>query len=437
MKLLTNTLVAVLIICGGTAFAQDDLSSYNKKVMDGFPPTAESQVTFGNYRNYPFSEWAFRNAGAPLNVVMIPRAGEIYTLKENYDSRIGKIELKDANGENKTVDKILEECHTDGFLVLKGNELMYERYFNGLTKDYQHIWFSATKSLTSTAFGILVDQGKANLNDSPAKYIPELKGSGFERVTIQNVLDHSTSIDFKENYTDPNSDFLKYYGPAMNMAQIPGGRDAKPESTEIYGVYDFISKFIRPDTNEIAGEVFDYNSANSDLLGWLISRISGMSYDQFIQQNIWAKLGTDHDAYIAVDRAYMGIATGGFNSTLRDAAHFGSMILNRGNFNGQQIVSAAWVDATINLTAKDKAKMNNNTRYAGSQWIAYKNMWWVLDEQKGEYAAVGIHGQVIYINRKAGIVIAFFSSQPVASAAGNSVFWSKILACQKIASEIK
>jgi CubicO group peptidase (beta-lactamase class C family) len=436
MTLKVKSIFVTALIVTSVAFAQEPLP-ISETVMDGFPPAKESQVTFGNYRDHPYNEWAFRNAGAPLNVLMIPRAGETNQFKEKIDRSIGEITLKDADGKNRTVDQVLESSFTDGFLVLKGDAILYEKYFNGLTSDYQHIWFSATKSLTSTAFGILVDQGKVDINDSPVKYIPELKGSGFERVTIQNILNHSTSIDFKENYTDPESDFLKHYGPAMNMAKVPGGRDAEPQGSEIYGIHDFLSKFINPNLKEKPGEVFDYNSANADVLGWLIARISGMPYDRFIQKHIWSKLGAEHDAFIAVDRAYMPVATGGFNSTLRDAARFGRMILNRGKINGQQIISADWIDATINLSSQDKTKMKANVKYKDSSWLAYKNMWWVLDEQKGEYAAVGIHGQVIYINRDANIVITFFSSQPVASAAGYNPFWSKILASQKIAMKLK
>lgn len=437
MKSIGRSSLLLAAFLANLACAQQAAPSAPRKVMDGVPPSKQSQVTFGNYREHPYSQWAFRNAGAPLNVLMVPRAGKIHPLRERFDGSIGQIPVKDANGESRTVDQILADNFTDGYLVLKGDDIRYERYFNGLTSDYQHIWFSATKSLTSTAFGILVAEGKVKLSDSPAKYIPELKGSGFERVTIQNVLDHSSSIDFKENYTDPNSDFLKYYGPAMNMARVPGGRDAEPQTTEIYGIHDFLSKFIRPNSQETAGDVFDYNSANSDVLGWLIARISGLPYDRFIQQHIWSKLGAEHDAYTVIDRAYMGIATGGFNSTLRDAARFGKMILDRGKFNGQQVVPAEWVDASIKLNAKDKEKMKNNERYKGSAWLAYKNMWWILDDRAGEYAAVGIHGQVIYVNRDADIVVVFFSSQPVASAAGNASFWSKILATQAIARTLK
>jgi CubicO group peptidase (beta-lactamase class C family) len=308
-----------------------------------------------------------------------------------------------------------------------------ERYYNGMTRYDQHIWFSATKSLTTTALGILVKQGKVDLDASPAAYIPELKGSGFDRVSIQQVLDHSTAIDFKENYTDLNSDFFQHYAPAMNMAFLPGAQDVQPGDTEIYGIYDFLARFIKPDPELKPDQAFDYNSANADLAGWLISRVSGMPYHAFIQQHIWSKLGTEHDAYIAADRALMAIATGGMNTTARDAARFGRMILNRGQVNGEQIIPADWIDASLAISEHDKAKMKANAKYRDNSWVAYKNMWWIIDENQGEYAAVGIHGQVIYINRAANVVIAYFSSQPTASASRNPQFQSKLFAAQAIA----
>jgi hypothetical protein len=229
--------------------------AYTGDPMVGFPPTAESQVTLGNYRLRPYNKWAFRNVAAVTNVVMVPRSGEGAVLLENYQDNIGQIKVTDAFGEEKTVGQLFEEYYTDGLLVVKNNTILFEKYYNGLTKDFQHIWFSATKSLTGTAFGILVDQGFVNLDDPMVKYIHELKGSGFERVSIQNVLNPSASIDFKENYTDPEGDWLKLYTPAMNMAQVPGGKDVKPGETEIYGIYDFLAKFIKPLKEETPGRV--------------------------------------------------------------------------------------------------------------------------------------------------------------------------------------
>ena len=406
------------------------------KPMQGVPPSRESQVTMGNYRDHPMSRWAFRNAGAPLNVVVIPRQGAIQTLPGPLRPELGEREFTDLHGRKLTFDALFEANYADGVVVVQGSRLLHEQYFHDFNAHAQHIWFSMTKSLASTAFGVLVAQGKVDLQASPVKYIPELKGSGFERVTIQQVLDHASAIDFKENYTDPESDFFRFYAPALNLAWLPGAADAQPGGTDIYGVHDFLVQFVKPDLKLQPGTAFDYNSSNADLLGWLIARISGQSFQDFVQQHIWAKLGVEHDAFIAVDRAYMPVVTGGMNTTLRDAARFGMMIRDRGQFKGEQIIPEDWVDATLEIDDTVRANMAANAKYSDDPWVAYHNMWWVLDEQLGEYCAVGIHGQVIYINRSADTVMAWFSSQPGASAARNPDFQSKLKAARELATSL-
>ena len=404
--------------------------------MQGVPPNRDSQVTLQNYREHPKSHWAFRNAGAPLHVVMIPREGEIFPLKQALNPAIGTTKYTDLHGKELPFDDLFEQNYADGLIVVQGDNVLHERYFNGFNEHAQHIWFSMTKSLVSSAFGLLVAEGKVDLTASPAKYIPELKGSGFERVSIQNVLDHASALSFKENYTDPDSDFIRYYGPALSMGWMPGAADASPADTKIYGAHDFLVHFIQADPDLKPGEAFDYNSSNADLLGWLIARISGLSLQDYLQQNIWAKLGAEHDAMIAVDRAYMPVATGGMNTTVRDAARFGMMIRDGGRFNGQQVIPEKWVSANLDISTKTSANMAANTKYRGDPWTAYHNMWWVLDADAGEYCAVGIHGQVIYINRKADTAMVWFSSQPGASAAGNPDFHSKLKAARDLAGKL-
>lgn len=401
--------------------------------MQGVPPARDTQVTLQNYRDPGMSRWAFRNAGAPLNVVMIPRQGQIVALERAPGSEFAKREFTDLHGRTLGLNALFEANFADGLVVVRGDKIVHEAYFHEFNAHAQHIWYSMTKSLVSSAFGVLVAQDKVDLAASPAKYIAELKGSGFERVTIQQVLDHATAIDFKETYTDYTSDFFLHYAPALNMAWLPGAADVQPGDAEIYGVHDFLAKFIRPDPAVTPGAAFDYNSSNADVLGWLIARISGMPLQDFLQRHIWAKLGAEHDAYIAVDRAYQPVATGGMNTTVRDAARFGMMIRDRGEFNGQQVLPASWVDASLQLDDKLIGNMRRNAKYAADPWQAYHNMWWLLDAAKGEYAAVGIHGQVIYINRSADMVAAWFSSQPVASAAGNKDFHSKLDAIRLLA----
>lgn len=404
--------------------------------MQGVPPARDSQVTMANYRDYPMSKWAFRNAGAPLNVVMIPRQGDIQPLPGPLRPELGEREFTDLHGRKLTLDALFEANYADGLVIMQGGRLLHEAYFNGFNARAQHIWFSMTKSLVSTAFGLLVAEGKVDLQASPVKYIPELKGSGFERVTIQQVLDHATAIDFKENYTDLNSDFARFYAPALNMGWVPGAADVQPADAEIYGVHDFLVHFVKPDHALLPGAAFDYNSSNADLLGWLVARISGESFQDYVQQHIWAKLGAEHDAFIAVDRAYMPVVTGGMNTTLRDAARFGMMIRDRGQVKGEQVIPADWVDATLEIDDTLRANMAANQKYSDDPWLAYHNMWWVLDDQAGEYCAVGIHGQVIYINRSADTVMAWFSSQPGASAARSKDFHSKLRAARELAASL-
>ena len=405
----------------------------HQEPMQGVPPSRESQVTMANYRDYPASRWAFRNAGAPMHMVMIPRGGNIRQFAAASRPELAEFKIVDPQGEAKGFDQLFKANYANGLVIAQGQKVLHESYFGGFSEHDAHIWFSMSKSLASTAFGLLVDQGLVDLQASPAKYIPELVGSGFERVSIQQVLDHGTSIDFHETYTNVDSDFARYYAPALNMGWMPGAADVQPDNAEIYGVHDFLGRFIKPDPDRVPGDNFDYNSANADVLGWLIARLSGQSFQDYIEDNIWSKIGAEHDAYILVDRAYMPAVTGGMNSTARDALRFGMMVRDRGEYNGQQIIPASWIDATLDVSDRLLANMQANTKYQNESWSAYHNMWWILDAAAGEYCAVGIHGQVIYINRRADTVMVWFSSQPGAASPRNPNFRAKLQAARQLA----
>ena len=405
----------------------------HQEPMQGVPPSRESQVTMANYRDYPASRWAFRNAGAPMHMVMIPRGGNIRQFAAASRPELAEFKVVDLQGKSKGLDQIFNDNYADGLVIAQGQKVLHESYFGDFSEHDAHIWFSMSKSLASTAFGLLVDQGLVDLQASPAKYIPELMGSGFERVSIQQVLDHGTSIDFHETYTNVDSDFARYYAPALNMGWMPGAADVQPDNAEIYGVHDFLGRFIKPDPDRVPGDNFDYNSANADVLGWLIARLSGQPFQDYIEDNIWSKIGAEHDAYILVDRAYMPAVTGGMNSTARDAMRFGMMVRDRGEYNGQRIIPASWIDATLDVSDRLLANMQANTKYQNESWSAYHNMWWILDAAAGEYCAVGIHGQVIYINRRADTVMVWFSSQPGAASPRNPNFRAKLQAARQLA----
>ncbi len=424
----------VIILCGYSSLSYSEPDS--QSVMEGTPPTRDSQATMKNYRDYPFSGWTFQNMGAPLNIVMVPRGGDIAELNQPSNQALGKKIFIDKTGVEMTLEDLFRVHFARGMILIQDDKVLYEKYFDGFEPHKQHIWFSMSKSLASAALGILIEQGKIDVKKSPAHYIPELKNSGFERVTIQNLLDMATSINFKETYTDMTSDFALKYAVAMNMGWLPGARDAQPESTEIYGVHDFLSKYIKPNKELEPGTDFDYNSSNADVIGWLISRVSDQPYEQFISEQIWSKLGMEHDAYFTVDRAFMPVVTGGMNSTLRDAARFALMIKNEGKVNNKQLIPSAWINSVLNIDEKLKSHMTTNPKYGEESWEAYHNMWWILDSEKGEFCATGIHGQVIYINRSKNTVMVWFSNQPGAAAPKNINYQSKLNAARSLVNSL-
>ena len=424
----------VIILFGYSSLSYSEPES--QSVMEGTPPTRDSQATMKNYRDYPFSGWTFQNMGAPLNIVMIPRGGDIAELNQPSNQALGKKIFIDKTGAEMTLEDLFKVHFARGMILIQDDKVLYEKYFDGFGPHKQHIWFSMSKSLASAALGILVEQGKIDVKKSPAHYIPELKNSGFERVTIQNLLDMATSIDFKETYTDMTSDFALKYAVAMNMGWLPGARDAQPESTEIYGVHDFLSKYIKPNKELEPGTDFDYNSSNADVIGWLISRVSGQPYEQFISEQIWSKLGMEHDAYFTVDRAFMPVVTGGMNSTLRDAARFALMIRDEGRVKNKQLIPSEWINSALNIDEKLKSHMTANPKYGEESWEAYHNMWWILDGEKGEFCATGIHGQVIYINRSKNTVMVWFSNQPGAAAPKNINYQSKLNAARSLVNSL-
>lgn len=422
------------IISAATLSAQQ----HTQKVMGGFPPSRESQVSFPNYRDHPFSKWSFRNMGAPMHVLMIPRGGPVHVFKEPKNNNAGNTPFAIFENKSETFESVFANNETDGVIVVQNNSVLYENYWNGLSRHYQHIWFSMTKSLTSTALGILAGQNQIDLSASPVKYVPELKGTPWERTTIQDVLNMSTALGYPESYTDTAGFFYKYYGAASHFFYVPGA-DADPKTATVLGTYDFLVKKAIPNNDLQPGYKFEYNSSNVDVISWIISRLTGKTYNEFIQENIWSKIGAEHDAYITTDQSYTAMATGGMNTTLRDAALFGKLILNQGKIDGKQLVPANWIDETLKLTPADKQRYSRNDVYikAGMPWVAYKNFWWILDENKGEYVALGIHGQVIYINRSANMVIAYFSSHADAASAASKNFLPKLNACRELAKKFQ
>lgn len=372
--------------------------------MVGSPPPADKVIRFADGSGYKFPQtrWSFSNfrqlmpttqvsrgTGAPLP---LPRA-----LRGDLDA-VSFVPLgKDTP---MTWGQAFDANYTDGIVVLHKGRIVYERYAGALRPEGQHIAMSVTKSFFGTLGAMLVAEGKLDENAPVTRYVPELKDSAFGDATIRQVLDMRTGLKYSENYLDPNAEVWQHTRAGGVLPRPPGYQG--PQT-----FYEFLQTVKKEGEH---GGQFAYKTVNSDALGWVIRRATGQSIGQLLSERIWSRLGMEQDAYFTVDSVGNEFAGGGLNAGLRDMARFGEMMRNHGKFNGQQIIPAAVV--------QDIAKGGDKTAFPQASFPtlpgwSYRNMWWVSNNEHGAYSARGIHGQAIYIDPKAEMVIARFASHPM------------------------
>lgn len=370
-----------------------------QKLMSAFPSAAEQQVTLGNWRLPPFNNWSFHHVREVLPTANIYHgSGPVMSLPAS-GAKLPNLSFKAQDGRDWTVDDMLKASDTDGFLVLKSGKVVTERYFNGLTPEAPHIIFSVSKSVTGSLAGILVKQGKLDPDAPVTRYIPEIANSAYGDATVRHVLDMTVSIDFVEDYLNKDGPFARYrdatgWNPILDPARLNDLRN-------------FLASL--PRDRHPHGEKFYYVSPNSDLLGWIVERASGRPYAALLSELVWQKMGAEFDAYITVDRLGAPRSAGGICCTLRDLARFGEVMRHDGKFGGTEVLPADWVNDIRN--AGDYAAWQRGTMAKFLPKGRYRSKWYQVDPATGSFCGIGIHGQWVYIDPTAEVVIAKLSSQ--------------------------
>ena len=213
-----------------------------------------------------------------------------------------------------------------------------------------------------------------------------------------------TGTRFSETYDDPRSD-IRIYEPVIGWCP-PSGPLPAPDT------WAYIATL---ENEREHGEVFDYRSILTDLLGWLLERVGGVPYATLVSRELWSRIGAEQDAEITVDRHGCALADGGMSASLRDLGRFGQMILEGGRVGGEQIVPLDWIEDTRRGgdDASRSAFAASDEGAKRPRW-SYRNKWWVLDAKRGAIAALGIHGQTIYVDPESELVGVKFSTWPVA-----------------------
>jgi len=289
-------------------------------------------------------------------------------------------------GQHHTPEEFLDRTYTNALLVIKNGRIVYENYRNNTKPDTRFIAWSMTKSITSILIGCALQEGRIHALDDPiSRYLPELKGSGYDGVSIRHILQMRSGVDYPERYDFAN----------------PGVAARNHELSLVENVTRFadIARTVR--RVHPPGELWEYKTLDTAVLGWLLERISGGStVAAYTTQRLWEPLGAEADGFYIMDgppgagREFSGA---GFNATARDFARIGLMMLNSGVANGHRIVSADWV--------------RESTHPTGGPGPGYGYQWWVFPNSRA-YQALGLQGQHIFIDPDTQTVVVKLSYAP-------------------------
>ena len=372
--------------------------------MMGSPPPAAKVIRFadGSHYKFPQTRWAFSHMRELVPTVPVSRGrGPVSPLPRAERPDLDAVSFTPIGGSKPmTWRAAFEANYTDGIVVLHRGRVVYERYAGALVPERQHIAFSVTKSFVATLAGILIGEGTLDERATVTQYVPELKQSAFGDATVRQLLDMTTSLDYSEDYADEESPVWSL-GRAVGFLPIPASYHRPATS------YAYLASLGK--TSAPHGERFIYKTPNTDVLGWVLRKATGRSLADLLGERVFAKLGAEQDAYFLVDAVGVEFAGGGLHLSLRDLARFGEMMRLGGQFNGAQIVPKAFVDDV--LRGGDRASFAKAGYKMLPGW-SYRSMWWLSHNEHGAFAARGIHGQAIYVDPAAEMVIARFASHP-------------------------
>jgi CubicO group peptidase (beta-lactamase class C family) len=289
----------------------------------------------------------------------------------------------EAIGDDATdgrVEDYLEASGTTTFLVVRDDELLYEKYFNGYDKDSLQTSFSMAKSYASALMGIAIDEGYIKSVDEPiTNYIPELlkKDERFKSITIRHLLTMSSGIKYEEG------------------GELPWGEEA--DDTKTYYATNLRELALNCQIEGKPGEYFEYNNYNPLLVGMIVERATGMPVSRFLQEQLWKPVGMEADGSWSLDSKKSGFEKmeSGVNARARDFARFGMLFAKEGrNWEGEQLISRSWVEESTRADATTDPSLE------------YQYFWWVdTPGSKNHFSARGKYGQYIYVAPEKELVI--------------------------------
>lgn len=381
--------------------------------MQGTPPAPDKRIRFEDDRflDFPQIRWTLshmRELIATVNVWRGPLGAS--SLGEpphaHQEASIDAFTFADMQGTQRRWLDSLYDTYTDGILVLHRGLRVYERYFGVSRPERPHSCFSMTKSYAATLAAMLVHDRTLDEGKAVPHYLPEMRGTAYEDATLRDLMDMQIGVTYSELYSDPAAQIWDY-------SRAGGFRTRPPGYAGPGNFYEYLQTLRKEGRH---AEAFAYKTVNTEVLCWVMKRVTGVGLADMMSQRFWSPLGCEQDGYIGVDSLGVPMGGGGLSATLRDVARFGEMMRCEGAWHGIQRVPQAVV-ADIRR-GSDPGKFAK-AGYGLLPGYSYRNMWWVTHNELGAFEARGIHGQRLYIAPKAEMVIARFGSHPIAGSAAN------------------
>jgi CubicO group peptidase (beta-lactamase class C family) len=373
--------------------------------MNGFPPSPDKLIMQpqSNYFSFPKLRWTVCHIRELLPTKQVSRGlGAPVLFDRSIDKHIDAITFTSlGDGREMTWAESLSSNYTDGILILHEGKIVYEKFLGCLDETGKHAAMSMTKSLTGLLAEILVAEGRLDDKAMVSSIIPELENSAFGSATVREVMDMTTALDYSEDYSDPEADIWIYSAAA---SPLPKAKDYQGPN----GYFEYLQTVQKSGKH---GKEFGYKTINTDTLGWIISRTTGRDLAELLSEKIWSKMGAEQDAYMTVDAKGTPFAGGGLSAGLRDLGRIGQLMLNGGILNGERLFPESVVKS---IQKGGDKRAFSKAGYKSLEGGSYRSMWWVLHNEHKAFSARGVHGQTIYVDPTAQMVIVRFASFPVA-----------------------
>ena len=336
-------------------------------------------IVFPMIHNIPKERNAHQFPGREVN-----KGDSVFSfIQPAADYRLGEkiiLDEKSVNPHGEHLDMFSKLHHTISFMIIRNDTLLYESYREKYKDSSLVSGFSVAKSFVSTLVGIAIEEGKIkNVHQSITDFVPELKEKGFTPITVQHLLKHTSGIHYSQQLLNPNSD----------NAQLYYGKDLRRRMLDFY-------------IKEQPGLHFDYQSENYQLLGLILERTTGHTLSKYLQEKIWTKIGMENNAFWNIDNETESRIEKAFcclSASTHDFAKLGRLYLNKGNWNGKQVVPRKWIEEAIHPDTLVGGKIN----------FQYN---WIAGPQKyASYYAVGLYGQYVYVYPEKNIIIARFGKE--------------------------